>query len=910
VTTNGFAVNVTSASAPSALTVSYMLFSPSTAGYASYGGIIDQPLVPNSTYISVFKSLSSLQNYIYGINGFAFGSAPNINISTSIDKSFVLAIQPGQIVTNLTVAYIIYGMSPKYVCLNCPNTLPNFDGNCASQPTAQEATYTYPDGSQGYIVCSNLANLVLSADGKSCVCNTGTTLVRGICTNVQPYQTATTIIPGGSTQSTSTTTSSTQSSQYSQSGAPLKPIFGDSTSTTSSTSNSGSSSSGFIVSQPKVVNYTSQTTSTTQPLTAAPISTSTTGDPSSSTNTTTNLPGNCNTTLNSYWNGAACVCFPGFTNSSGQCTNQTLNSTGSFPSTASPLSTGPSTTTTQSTQTTSNSVAPGNCNMIPNTYWNGVACVCLPGFTNLTGQCQNGANTPGSVVIQPSQSNGNCSSISNSYWNGAVCSCLPGYYNVSGACNQCANGFYWNGAACTSLNGNSPTNPTISVPGGISTTQPIITPGFNQPTTSYPVGTTTIYPTATSYPGGSGYPNIPGSISSPPTTTVIPNFGQNNPSYPNLNPIVCPANRYPLANICVCLPIYYQSPYGDCVKINNTDPYDPSGPTVNCGTNGRYDLRKRACVCNQGYYWTGNGCAPGNVCPDNSTRINATQCVCNAPLIMVNNICSRCYPSGFWDGSNCIYLCGVFSTYNPTLQRCVCNNGYGRIDPNTCAACPSNSKTINETCAVCPANSQLIGQTCICNDGYRLASQGYCVSTCPLGSVYVPNTGRCRCLQQNFYLNNNQCVACPINSYSDGYTCTACPSNSVVNGSSCICRNSSLVFDVPTGLCIACPFNSFIVNNICVSCPINSTFSPDQNVCSCNPGYIRQGPLCINACPNGIYIGGSICAYCPLNSLPRNNICVCSLGYTRLVNNGPCLKACTGGTFLLPNGTCAACPIN
>jgi hypothetical protein len=133
VTTNGFAVNVTSASAPSALTVSYMLFSPSTAGYASYGGIIDQPLVPNSTYISVFKSLSSLQNYIYGINGFAFGSAPNINISTSIDKSFVLAIQPGQIVTNLTVAYIIYGMSPKYVCLNCPNTLPNFDGNCASQ---------------------------------------------------------------------------------------------------------------------------------------------------------------------------------------------------------------------------------------------------------------------------------------------------------------------------------------------------------------------------------------------------------------------------------------------------------------------------------------------------------------------------------------------------------------------------------------------------------------------------------------------------------------------------------------------------------------------------------------------------------------------------------------------------------
>jgi hypothetical protein len=735
------------------------------------------------------------------------------------------------------------------------------------------------------------------------------------------------VFPGSLTQSVSNTASISQSSQLtqSQSAVPLKPTFGDSSNiqaglfsggsssnSSSLTSGSGSSSSGFIVNQPKVVNSTSTLTPTTQPLTASPINTPTTVGSSSNINLASGLSGNCATTPNTYWNGAACVCYPAFTNSSGQCISQASSSTGSNPSTTSPLntiSTNPPTTNTLTTQTTS-SVTTGNCNMIPNTYWNGATCVCLPGFTNLTGQCQNGVSTPGSTVIQPSQSNGNCSNIPNSYWNGAACSCLPTYYNVSGVCNQCNTGFYWNGAACISMNGNTATNPTIIVSGGPSTIPSFTQQGnvINAPI-STPIGGFTSFnpsfgnPTATTGP-----------ITT--TVTVTANSGQGypgNPSYqnyPNLSPIVCPANRYPLANICVCLPIYYQSPYGDCVKINNNDTYDPSGPTINCGSNGRYDLRKRACVCNQGFYWTGNGCAPGNVCPDNSTRVSATQCVCNAPLIMVNNVCSRCNANGFWDGSKCIYLCGVFSTYNPTLQKCICNDGYGRVDPNTCAVCPSNSRTINETCAVCPANSQLIGQTCICNDGYRLASQGYCISICPLGSLYVPNTGRCRCLQQNFYLNNNQCITCPGNSTSDGYTCTACPYNSVVNGSACVCSNSSLAFDVSTRLCVACPFNSFIVNNICVSCPINSTFNPDQNLCACNPGYTRQGPLCINACPNGIYIGGSICAYCPLNSIPQNNICVCRLGYTRLVSNGPCLKACTGGTFLLPNGTCAACPIN
>lgn len=980
-------VGINSACGLTAVTVSYIVFSPSTAGFASYGGIIDQPAVPEATYLSIHKSLCSLENYIYGLNGFTFGAAPSVSLSSSIDRSFVLTVNPGQITTKLTFSYIVYGPSPKFVCSNCADKISGFGGNCLSQCDEGEALYTYPDGSQGCIICSDLANLVVSADGSSCVCKPGTTNVRGVCTLVEPYKTD--IVYGfGGSQTTTKTKKSHRSESSSQSyadylaglaisgssatnsnsnnagsttsssnsaSAPLKPIFGDG----KINNNNGGS---FIVNKPATV----------APITGGGLPVVNNSKVQTITVTTTGgAPPNC-TIPNTYWNGASCACLPTYTNNSGNCvpnsqgwvkvtTTTTGGSQNGLPPTVSPIN-------------PTNSPAPAgptSCTSIPNSYWNGASCTCYPGYTNSSGQCINQATGPVQLQPQPQPQpqppttqpingapasapspQGNCNGVPNSYWNGAGCACLPGFTIVNNQCQPSAPA------------GPQPATvpPTNGVPGAVGlppTTSPIgspypggaavagtptpgwntiagptypTVPGFNAaggvgpvvinpispaaPVPAVPIDPSQVIVLPPGYPNGQ-YPNYPINPNNPgfPNYPNYPNFPPNYPpGYPNTpeGPIVCPYNRYPLAGICVCKPRYYQTPSGECVS--RWDPTDNNNTCQNgnrnCGPNGQFNLQSCQCVCRTGFYWTGNGCAPGVECPNNSTRISANECRCNPPLVLVNNTCSRCYSNGYWDGTKCIYLCPAFSTYNATSRRCVCNNGYGRTGPTTCTPCPANSRTINETCAVCPSNSQLIGQSCICNPGFRQNPQGFCVGICPQGAIYVPTIGRCRCAQLNFFINGTTCSACPANSFSNGIICTACPTGTVVDGNTCRSLNPITIFNPIIGGVVSCPFNSFPRNGVCVSCPINSTYSIDQDRCLCNTGYARVGALCINLCPTGIHIGGNLCAFCPLNAVPQNNICVCRLGYARYANGAACLKSCPGGTFLLSNGTCAACPIN
>lgn len=934
VSTSGLKVGIISASKPTALSVSYIVFSPSTAGFASYGGIIDQPMIPSAVSLSVHKSLCTFDNFIYGLNSFSAGNSPSMNIHSGINRDFVLTVNPGQITTKLTFSYIIYGLSPKYVCANCADKLNRFGGNCVNECNPGEARFTYPDGSEGCVVCSDSANLVVSEDGTSCVCRPGTTNLHGICSSVQPYQTNEYYGGEGESRTSISSSSSSQSSssslgsyadylaklagQQSSSNAgsttassnagssPLKPIFGNggvvvSTTTTTTTKNNGGN---FILSQP----------SGNQPLTVPPIS----SDPNAGqttlplvgsnaqtiTVTTNGVPPSCKIIPNSYWNGAACVCLPTFTNSSGACVpsgqqgwvkvSTTTSGKGSqaLPATVSPIS-------------SPTASGPSSCASIPNSYWNGASCACFPGYNNATGQCQKAdapqqqpATVPpisgGSQALPPTANpiNGGVT-----YPNGGIV--YPGNVGVNGGpvSGTVISGTTYPGGP-TFIAGNTNPNAGIAfVPGNpaapVDPSQVVILPPG--------------YPNGGVYPGG--YPNGPnGYPNGPYPNGPYPNGPY--PNGPNYGPIVCPYDRYPLAGICVCKPNYYQTPYGECERQHDHRDRNRTDPDPDCGPNGQYNWQKEDCVCRTGFYWTGNGCAPGRECPNNSTRINATNCTCNSPLVLVNGICARCYENGFWDGTKCIYLCGTFSTYDAAKRACVCNNGYGVSPGNTaCLPCPPNSRTINNTCAVCPSNSHLIGQTCVCNDGFRPNPQGFCLNTCPAGSTFVATSGRCRCLQLNFFMSNNRCIACPANSYSDGFVCTACPVGTTVSNNTCACPNPSQIFDKFVGRCVTCPLNSFPRNGVCVSCPINSTYDADADRCVCNTGYARVGALCINICPDGIYIGGNVCAFCPLNSIPSNNQCICRLGYSRYANGAACLKSCPGGTFLLPNGSCVACPL-
>lgn len=214
-------VNVLSNSAPSAVTISYILFSPPTANFASYGGVIEHEQLPSAVSMSVHKELSTLSNFIYGLNSFAMGANQRISLSSNVDNQFVLTISPGQITTRVSLLYIIFGVRNSFVCSNCANKLSDLFGNCQAMCGPGEATFTYSDGSVGCVRCPDAANLVVSQDGRNCVCKPGTTSNRGACVFTEGIRVESSFGAGMGSSSSSTSSSSwnQQQSQSQQSSA-------------------------------------------------------------------------------------------------------------------------------------------------------------------------------------------------------------------------------------------------------------------------------------------------------------------------------------------------------------------------------------------------------------------------------------------------------------------------------------------------------------------------------------------------------------------------------------------------------------------------------------------------------------------------------------------------------------------
>jgi len=255
-------VVVRSDSNVTALSVSYITLNYKTAGFASYGGRVEEPILPGNTYRSVEGSLSYLENFIYGINGFAMGASSGVSLEATIDKNFVVNVLPGQISSNFIFSYILFGVTPVLTCTNCNTKLPDQYGNCLSSCNPGEAQRVFNDGSQGCAVCSPKVNTVVSPDGKGCICRAGTVAVGNQCRVVEPINSNVLIGPGGNAGSssittrnnnggalvlTTTTTTTTQSTQNNvQSGSSsnsasvsssnqyagyntLRPIFGNTT---------------------------------------------------------------------------------------------------------------------------------------------------------------------------------------------------------------------------------------------------------------------------------------------------------------------------------------------------------------------------------------------------------------------------------------------------------------------------------------------------------------------------------------------------------------------------------------------------------------------------------------------------------------------------------------------------------
>lgn len=108
VSSSSFTVGVATNAAIRNIQVSYLVFQPSVARFASFGGIASQPSVQTPLYQSVQISLSSLNNQLFGITGFSSSdSTGRFSLDVNIDSNFILGISGNT--QNITVSFVIFG---------------------------------------------------------------------------------------------------------------------------------------------------------------------------------------------------------------------------------------------------------------------------------------------------------------------------------------------------------------------------------------------------------------------------------------------------------------------------------------------------------------------------------------------------------------------------------------------------------------------------------------------------------------------------------------------------------------------------------------------------------------------------------------------------------------------------------
>ena len=62
--------------------LSYIIFSPATAGFSSYGGMIDKDNFSGAFYTNVRKIIYQTNNFLFGVSRLAFQAGQGQNFST------------------------------------------------------------------------------------------------------------------------------------------------------------------------------------------------------------------------------------------------------------------------------------------------------------------------------------------------------------------------------------------------------------------------------------------------------------------------------------------------------------------------------------------------------------------------------------------------------------------------------------------------------------------------------------------------------------------------------------------------------------------------------------------------------------------------------------------------------------
>lgn len=351
-----------------------------------------------------------------------------------------------------------------------------------------------------------------------------------------------------------------------------------------------------------------------------------------------------------------------------------------------------------------------------------------------------------------------------------------------------------------------------------------------------------------------------------------------------------------------------------CSTCRNTC---PEGQFIFTGCSADRDTTCQNCtVCGSGYY-ANPVCGAHHLSFKNDTNCS----VCPANFFCANNAITPCMANAHGEEQSSL------------LADCVCNDGYYRSDPSTCAVCGYDSYCNDDTQNTCPEYALTLSEVasdisdCNCQHGYyRVWNDANTEFTCML------------CQENDWCFDNN------------AYNCSDARMSSVRGSSSqssCICQNGwyNAVNDT---ICLICPAGYFCVDGSAFSCnddtlyiaenatsagnlwlqhrwTQNKTGASSVYDCMCVAGQygvvqIMHTPIthvaeiCVDCTLNSYCIGNNLQESCPENtSSPmrstRAQDCVCAIAYGVENSNSTACRLCAEDTFKVfaGNSECTPC---
>ncbi|MDW2995718.1 MAG: hypothetical protein R8M71_02000 [Alphaproteobacteria bacterium] len=242
------------------------------------------------------------------------------------------------------------------------------------------------------------------------------------------------------------------------------------------------------------------------------------------------------------------------------------------------------------------------------------------------------------------------------------------------------------------------------------------------------------------------------------------------------------------------------------------------------------------------------------------------------------------------------YKTGYEEFFDSHVACTPCPDGYvsesGSVNESQCyttceqqctqQTCPDNATCTHGTTTT--TGKQYVGGTCD-------ATASQCELTVNCATGYELTNGTCSAIvcESGYYLDDNECIICPIGSYCANNIKTACDTG--YNTDNTGASTESQCYTTCEQQCTQqeCPDNATCTHGATVTTgkqyvggTCDATASQCELTVNCATGYeLTNGTCSAIVCESGYYLDGNECIICPIGSYCANNIkTACDTGYT------------------------------